>query len=165
VVLLDAGYGNNSELRAEITALELTYVAGILSNTTVWAPGTGPLPPKKWSGRGRPPKLLQRDAEHQPVSVQELAFGLPKRAWRTIEWRQGTAEGLSSRFARARVRVARRDFKRSESRPEEWLLIEKDAADRAAILAALERTLKRGDKALIGNTGYRRYLKTIHGGS
>jgi SRSO17 transposase len=124
VVLLDAGYGNNSELRADITALELTYVAGILSNTTVWAPGTGPLPPKKWSGRGRPPKLLQRDAEHQPVSVQELALGLPKRAWRTIEWRQGTAEGLSSRFVRVRVRVARRDFKRSESRPEEWLLIE-----------------------------------------
>ena len=29
VVLLDAGYGNNSELRADITALDLTYVAGI----------------------------------------------------------------------------------------------------------------------------------------
>jgi SRSO17 transposase len=54
VVLVDAGYGNNSELRADITALELTYVAGILSNTTVWAPGTGPLPAKKWSvGDGR----------------------------------------------------------------------------------------------------------------
>ena len=38
---------------------------------------------------------------------------------------------------------------------------EKDAADRAAILAALERQLAKGDKALIGNTGYRRYLKTI----
>src|SRR4249920_3839288 len=38
VVLLDAGYGNNSELRADITALELTYIAGILSNTTVWPP-------------------------------------------------------------------------------------------------------------------------------
>ena len=37
---------------------------------------------------------------------------------------------------------------------------EKDAADRAAILAALERQLKRGDKALVGNTGYRRFLKT-----
>jgi transposase len=37
----------------------------------------------------------------------------------------------------------------------------KDAADRASILAALERQLKRGDKALVGNTGYRRYLKTI----
>src|SRR6201989_1226400 len=35
---------------------------------------------------------------------------------------------------------------------------EKDAADRAAVLAALERQLKRGDKALVGNTGYRRFL-------
>jgi SRSO17 transposase len=124
VVLEDAAYGNNSDLRADITALGLTYVAGILSNTTVWAPRTGPLPAKKWSGRGRPPKLLRRDAKHQPVSVKELALGLPKRAWRTIEWREGTTERLSSRFARVRVRVARRDFKRSESRPEEWLLIE-----------------------------------------
>jgi SRSO17 transposase len=124
VVLMDAGYGNNSDLRADITALELTYVVGILSNTTVWPSGTGPLPPKKWSGRGRPPKLLQRDAKHQPMSVKELALGLSKRAWRRIEWREGTAEPLSSRFACARVRVARRDFKRSESRPEEWLLIE-----------------------------------------
>jgi SRSO17 transposase len=124
VVLMDAGYGNNSDLRADITALELTYVAGILSNTTVWAPGTGPLPPKIWSGRGRPPKLLQRDGEHRPVSVKKLALGLPKRAWRTIEWREGSAERLSSRFARVRVRVARRDFKRTEARPQEWLLIE-----------------------------------------
>jgi len=38
---------------------------------------------------------------------------------------------------------------------------EKDAADRASIVAALERQLAKGDKALIGNTGFRRYLKTI----
>ena len=38
---------------------------------------------------------------------------------------------------------------------------QKDAADRISILAALERQLAKGDKALIGNTGYRRYLKTI----
>jgi SRSO17 transposase len=124
VTLLDAGYGNNSELRADIAALGLSYVAGILSNTTVWAPGTGPLPAKKWSGRGRPTKLLRRDARHQPVSVKKFALALPKRAWRTITWQEGTAERLSSRFARVRVRAARRDFKRSESRPEEWLLIE-----------------------------------------
>ena len=37
----------------------------------------------------------------------------------------------------------------------------KDAADRGAIVAALERALAKGDKALVGNTGYRRYLKTI----
>jgi hypothetical protein len=37
----------------------------------------------------------------------------------------------------------------------------KDAADRAAILESLARQLKRGDKALVGNTGYRRYLRTL----
>ena len=37
---------------------------------------------------------------------------------------------------------------------------EKDAADRAAIMAALDQQLKRGDKALIGNSAYRRYLRT-----
>jgi transposase len=41
---------------------------------------------------------------------------------------------------------------------------QKDAADRASILSALQRQLARGDKALIGNTGYRRYLKTIRDG-
>ena len=76
---MDAGYGNNSDLRADITALQLTYVAGIQSNTTAWAAGTGPLPAKKWSGRGRPPKRLQRDAEHWPVSVKNIALGLPER--------------------------------------------------------------------------------------
>lgn len=124
VALMDGAYGNNSALREEIAALDLTYVAGILSNTTVWALGSGPLPAKRWSGRGRPPKLLRRDASHQPASVRKLALALPKRAWRTITWREGTAERLSSRFACVRVRAARRDFKRSASRPEEWLLIE-----------------------------------------
>lgn len=38
---------------------------------------------------------------------------------------------------------------------------EKDAADRQAIVAALERQLGRGDKALVGNSGYRRFLKTL----
>jgi hypothetical protein len=37
---------------------------------------------------------------------------------------------------------------------------EADAAGRDAILANLERQLARGDKALVGNTGFRRFLKT-----
>src|SRR3712207_1283531 len=37
---------------------------------------------------------------------------------------------------------------------------EKDAADRRAIVDALDQQLKRGDKALIGNSAYRRYLRT-----
>ena len=36
VVLMDAGYGASTELRSSIAALDLTYVAGILPNTSVW---------------------------------------------------------------------------------------------------------------------------------
>jgi SRSO17 transposase len=108
----------------DISALGLTYVAGILPNTSVWAPGTEPLRPKNWSGQGRPPKLIRRNGKHRPVSVKELALNLPARAWRTIKWREGSAEPLSSRFARIRVRAAHRDYNLSKSRPEEWLLIE-----------------------------------------
>src|SRR3954469_16464599 len=36
----------------------------------------------------------------------------------------------------------------------------KDAADRRAIIEALDRQLKRGDKSLIGNSAYRRYLRS-----
>jgi SRSO17 transposase len=124
VVLMDAGYGCNTELRTSISALGLAYVAGVLPNTTVWTPDSGPLPPKKWSGRGQPPKRLRRDHKHQPTSVKELALGLPKRAWRKIKWREGSAEWLSSRFARVRVRAAHRDYTLTDSRPEEWFLIE-----------------------------------------
>jgi SRSO17 transposase len=77
VVLMDAGYGADTDVRANITRLGLSYVAGIMPNTTVWAPGTGPLPPKKWSGQGRPPKLIRRDARHRPNSVKALALALP----------------------------------------------------------------------------------------
>lgn len=36
----------------------------------------------------------------------------------------------------------------------------KDAADREAIVTALRDKLKQGDKSLVGNKGYRKYLKT-----
>ena len=43
---------------------------------------------------------------------------------RTIKWREGATDWLSSRFARVHVRVAHRDYSLTDSRPEEWLLIE-----------------------------------------
>jgi SRSO17 transposase len=124
VVLMDAGYGNDTELRTAITALGMGYVAGILTTTTVWPPGTAPLPPQTRSRRGRPQTRVQRDSEHQPISVKALALSLPKEAWQTVAWREGSAERLSSRFTRQRVRAAHRDTKLHQPRAEEWLLIE-----------------------------------------
>jgi SRSO17 transposase len=124
VVLMDAGYGVNTALRDGVTALGLTYVAGILPQTSVWKEGEGPLPPKPFTGNGRPPKLMRRDEKHQPVSARELALRLPPKAWQTIAWREGACETLSSRFARMRVRAAHRDYNLTAARPEEWLVIE-----------------------------------------
>jgi len=124
VVLADAGYGDNTNYRDGLTALKLTYVVGIKPTTTVWPEGTGPLLPKRYSGRGARPHRLRRDLSHQPISVRGLALGLPSKAFRKIQWRQGTAEALKSRFCALRVRPAHGDLARDVPRPVEWLLIE-----------------------------------------
>jgi len=103
VVLMDAGYGNNSIMRRAITALGLSYVAAIMSTVKV-----------------RP--VCEDDPKPPRVSVEALALSLPKRSWRTVTWREGTNKKLRSRFARVRVRAAPI---RGEARfAEETLLIE-----------------------------------------
>ena len=102
-VLMDASYGVNSQLRASITALGLTYAAAIIPTMMV----------RSVSARG---ELGKR------ISVRSLALRLPKHTWRTITWREGTNKRLSSRFARMEVRTA--PIRGAASRPEETLLIE-----------------------------------------
>ena len=124
VVVADAGYGVDGRFRAGLTKLGLKYAAGVQSSITVWAPGTEPLPPSPRKQMGRPPSLLRRDKDHQPVSVKQLASDLPAKEWKTVNWRQGTGQKLRSRFAAVRVRPAHRDYWKSEPHAEEWLLIE-----------------------------------------
>jgi SRSO17 transposase len=102
-VLADAGYGIDSQFCAGITELGLPYVVGVQSTTSVWVPGTAPLPAKPWSGQGRPPRLLRRNKNHQPLSARALALSLPATTWKTITWRAGTKQPLRSRFAVAFV--------------------------------------------------------------
>jgi SRSO17 transposase len=124
VVLADAGYGNDTALRDGLTAMGLTYVVGVQSSIRLWSPGTQPLPPKPWSGRGRPPSRVRRQPGHAPVSAKDLAQALPEDAWRRITWREGSKVPLASRFAAVRVRPAHRDYWRTAPRAEEWFLIE-----------------------------------------
>src|SRR5690349_6455143 len=108
ILLGDAGYGDETAFRVGVADLGLRYVLGVRSGTTVWAPGTGPLPPAPWSGRGRRPTRLRRDAANQPVTLKALALSLPAQDWRTVTWRAGTRGELSLRFAAVRVRPAHR---------------------------------------------------------
>ena len=124
VVLADAAYGINTEFRDGLTELGLQYVVGVQSSMTVWEPGKQPLPAKPRGRMGRPPRLLQRTTDHQPVSVKQLAKSLPSTAFQEITWREGTDRKLRSRFAAVRVRAAHRDYEKAEPHAEEWLLIE-----------------------------------------
>ena len=124
VVLADAGYGHDGTWRAGLTEMKLDYVVGVLSSLSVWRPDEGPLPPKPWSGKGRPTTRLRRDDDHKPLSAKVLAEELPATAWQDVTWREGSNAELRSRFAVLRVRPANNDFRRSEPHPEEWLLIE-----------------------------------------
>jgi SRSO17 transposase len=123
-VVADAGYGASTEFRDGLTARGLSYAVGILPDTSVWRPGEEPLPPGPWSGQGRPPKLLRRNKDQQPVLARTLIEELPRKAWKVVRWREGTKGMMSSRFVALRVRPAHRDYERTQSREPEWLLAE-----------------------------------------
>lgn len=126
VVLGDAAYGDDSALRDELSTQDLIYALGVRPLTAVWwgkhQPAT---PPPPATGSGRPRVRVSRDATHRPISVRALAQALPARAYRTITWRQGSAEPLSGRFARVRVVAAHDD----RDRAPEWLVIEWPGGD------------------------------------
>ncbi len=100
VVLMDQAYGTDAALRRGARQLGLDYSAAVPARTLVER------------GKGSRGKM----------TAQTLALGLPKRAWQTITWREGSAEPLRSRFARVRVRARGEGCTPNE--PEEWLLIE-----------------------------------------
>jgi SRSO17 transposase len=100
VVLMDSAYGTDASLRHGSRELGLDYSAAVYARTLVEG------------GKGNKGKM----------TAEVLALGLPRRAWKTITWREGSAEPLRSRFARVRVRARGEGCTRNE--PEEWLLVE-----------------------------------------
>ena len=123
-VLADAGYGVDSAFRQALSDMGLLYAVGVTSAVVVWPPGVEPLPPKRYSGKGRPPVAPRRTAKCQPMSVKALALSLPAQAFHTISWREGTNEPLSGRFAALRVRHAGGNAGKARLRALQWLLIE-----------------------------------------
>lgn len=124
VVLADEVYGSVREFREGVAVLNLHYSLAVRSVTTVWTQDQGPLPPKPWTGRGRRAQRMQRDETHQPVTVEQLAVSLPRKAWKAVSWREGSKGILRSRFAAVRVQPAYGDDRKIGRQPEQWLLIE-----------------------------------------
>jgi SRSO17 transposase len=119
VVLADAGYGTNTAWRDALTAEGLNYVVGVISSLKIWPEGDQPLP-AAYSGRGRPPVRRPRSADGELLTVEQYAKSLDLRRYRSVTWREGSKQALTSRFAAVRVHAAHGDHVRSA----EWLLVE-----------------------------------------
>jgi SRSO17 transposase len=124
-VVMDAGYGADTDLRDALTKLDLPYVAGVMGSASFRPADYVPLPPKPYGGQGRRPSRLRQPPGDAPTAARDLASALPATAWRTVTWR----EGMRGRFAAIRVRPAHRDAARGILRPVEWLLIERPTGE------------------------------------
>ena len=107
-----------------LTELGLQYIGGIETPPLCGNRGNNPCRPRRESRAVEPPPtrcsatpIISRFGE--AAGSRLAVFGL--EGHRLAPGSQGT---LRSRFAAVRVRPAHRDEKRTEPRPEEWLLIE-----------------------------------------
>jgi SRSO17 transposase len=128
VAVADAGYGDNTTFRLELTDRGFAHVVAVKGGTSAYAHDAVP-EAMAYGGRGRPPVSRYRTA---PVSLRQLAITSAAQA-RQVTWRQGTkatngnpTAAMTSHFLTIRVRPANRDIPRAAdgSLPDCWLLAE-----------------------------------------
>jgi SRSO17 transposase len=74
--------------------LGLPYAVAVPATTRVCAPCDGRRA-RRWRRHGKP-----------VLTVREAAGRLPRKAWRWVTWREGSAADLTGRFAMIRIGVA-----------------------------------------------------------
>ena len=120
-VVADAEYGDNSIVRQALHRLRLSYAVGISPTLTVFR-GT----PRLRIDRTQPPPRNRRDGwpDQDPVTVRTLSDAAPPRAWRRVQWRNGTNPPWAADFIALRTTPAT-DWRRRRLAPEIWLLCER----------------------------------------
>jgi len=123
-VVADAGYGNNADFRAGITARGSRYMVAVDGDLTAHAAEAVPQL-RPYSGRGRRPRPRYRTT---PVGLRAHAFAAGRNAAVQVTWRDGSRAPLSSSFLALRVRPAGRNptarLAADGSLPLAWLLAE-----------------------------------------
>jgi SRSO17 transposase len=124
VVVADAGYGNNADFRAGITARGSRYVVAVDGDLTAHAAEAVPQL-RPYSGRGRRPRPRYRT---KPVGLRTHALAAGRHAAVRLTWREGSRAPLTSSFLALRVRPAGRNptarLAADGSLPAVWLLAE-----------------------------------------
>lgn len=103
VVVADAAYGTNAQLRAGLADPGIGYVLAVRADVTAHPFDAEPESPERKGPLGCWPQPRYR---HPAPSVAALTAGLGQEAFTSLTWRQGTRGELRSRFAALRVRPA-----------------------------------------------------------
>jgi SRSO17 transposase len=128
VVVADAGYGDNTTFRRELSTRGWRYVVAVHGATSAHAHDAAPQM-MAYAGRGRPSVPRYRTA---PLSLRQLAIASAGKV-QPVTWRHGsqTSKGnpaafMTSHFLAIRVRPANRDIPRAGdgTLPACWLLAE-----------------------------------------
>lgn len=130
VVVADGAYGLVTDFRAGLRARGLQYVLAIPCATQVWREEAIPQPPVR---TGKPGKPRTKPVLPKPERVDTLARSLPRSAWKSVSWREGSKGCLRSRFAAVRIWPATTLLEGGEAEPESWLLIEWPDGEKAPI--------------------------------
>jgi hypothetical protein len=173
-ILADCAYGDDSDFRTRLHALEREYVLAVSAQLSVYGPETTFAVPERSGSTGRPRTVVRPD--RKPESVRALAGRLPKRAWQTRACRTAPGgEEIASRFAFVRVVVTHPvrtdclpprwewliiEWPQTENAPTDyWLsnLPETEGRERLARLARLRWTIELDYRQLKGELGLDHY--------
>ncbi|MDZ7884370.1 MAG: IS701 family transposase [Mycobacterium sp.] len=128
-VIADAGYGDATEFRLELTERNIAYVVAVKAATTAHPGAAKPVTGRRTGSRGPLPGTPHYP--DPPVSLKELALTAGRRAAKPVTWREGTKTGpqnptaaMTSRFVTLRIRPANRNIPRDDdgTLPECWLI-------------------------------------------
>jgi SRSO17 transposase len=120
-VVADAEYGDNSTIRATLHRLRLPYALGISPTLTMFQ-GT---PTLRIDRRRSPPRNRRAGwPDQDALSARAISDALPARAWKRVQWRNGSNPPWVAHFAAMRVTPAT-EWRHRRLAPEVWLLCER----------------------------------------
>ena len=120
-VVADAEYGDNRTVRATLHRLRLPYALGISPTLTMF-PGT---PTLRIDRRQAPPRNRRAGwPDQDALSARAISDALPARAWKRVQWRNGTNAPWVAHFVARRVTPAT-EWRQRRLAPEVWLLCER----------------------------------------
>lgn len=119
-VLADSDYGDDYGWRTALRQRGVGYCVAVEPRAKAWTGAPVGSPPPA-AGRPAPKNPLPA-----PQRLDQIARELPRAAWRTLAWREGTRGPMQGRFARVPIWASHGYTQRQHQgeRAREWLLIE-----------------------------------------